>query len=165
MQTMILLKKFNRPQVGIYVLFAGFICFIGATILAVSQIWLLRWISVENLWGVNLIDGYMNRGEGASPSLFEVTVTGPVFETMILLVLLYILTNFIMNRLTICCISAVIWGVAHALINSPVNLLPSTLVFFVLSSSVFDWEEDISKQYFVPLGIHSLVNALAYFIL
>ncbi len=165
MQAMVLLKNVNRPQLGLYILFAGFTCFIGATILAVSQIWLLQWISVESPWKVNLMDGYWNRGEGSSPSLFEVTVTAPVFETMILLVLLYILTTFLTNRLTICCISAVIWGVAHALIVSPINGLTSALLFLVLSSSVFDWEGDASKQYFVPLGIHSLVNAMAYFLL
>jgi len=162
---MLLLKNFNRPQIGFYILFAGFTCFIGATILAISQIGFLQWTSVTTLWGINLIEGNRNRGEDAPPSLFALTVTGPVFETMLLIFLLYILTTFLMNRVTICFISAVIWGVAHALINSPVNGLPSAWLFFVLSSSVFDWEDDGSKQYLVPLGIHSLVNAMAYFLL
>lgn len=162
---MILLKNVNRPQVGIYVLYAGFTCFIGAIILAASQILFLQWISVGTLWEVNLIDNYWNKSEVTSPSLFEVTVIAPVFETMLLLILIYILSTFLTNTLIICCISAVIWGVAHALIVYPINGLPSAWIFLVLSSSVFDWEGDASKQYFVPLGIHSFSNAMAYFLL
>jgi hypothetical protein len=162
---MYLLKNFNRPHVGVYVLLASCICFIGATILAFSQIYLIDFLKIENLHGVNFTFDDWSKGEGITPSLFELTVSGPIFETMLLIILLFLLTKFLSNRLIICCVSAVIWGVAHAVINSPVNGLPSAWIFFVLSSSIFDWDDDASKQYFVPLGIHSLVNALAYFLL
>lgn len=162
---MVLLKNFNRPHIGVYVLLSGAICFLGATVIATSQVWLIHLISNEAIWGGNSIYDYWFRGGGTSPSLFALTVSGPILETMLLLVLLYLLTIFSSNRFAICCVSAVIWGLAHALINSLGNGLPSAWVFFILSSSVFDWEDDARKQYFAPLAIHSLSNAMAYFIL
>lgn len=162
---MYLLKNFNRPQVGVYVLLASCICFIGATILAFSQIYLIDFLKIEKLHNVDFTFFDWSKGEGVNPSLFELTVSGPIFETMLLIILLFLLAKFLSNRLTICFVSAVIWGFAHAAINSPVSGLPSAWIFFVLSSSMFDWEDDASKQYFVPLGIHSLANALAYFLL
>jgi hypothetical protein len=162
---MIFSKSFNKPQVGIYVLLAGLICFVGATILALSQIWFVQLMPLKYpLKVISMVDYWYGR-EGAPPSLFELVITGPVFETMLLLVLLFALTTFLKNRLIICCVSAVIWGVAHALINNPANGLPSAWIFFILSYSVFDWKDDANKQYFVPLGIHSLANAMAYFLL
>ena len=162
---MFLLKNFNRPKVGVYILLASFICFIGATILAISQVYLIEFLKFNNFSLFSLVFDYWSKGEGVAPSLYQLTISGPILETMLLLVLLYSLTIFVKNRIAICCVSAVIWGVAHALINSPVNGLPSTWIFFILSVSVFDWEEDGSKQYFAPLGIHSLSNAMVYFIL
>ena len=162
---MILWKNFNKPRVGIYALLASLICFVGATILAVSQIWFIQLISVKApLKIISMVD-YWIGSEGTPPSLFELVIAGPIFETMVLLILLFVLTTFLKNRFIICCVSAVIWGVAHALINNPANGLPSAWIFFVLSYSVFDWKDDADKQYFAPLGIHSLVNAMGYFIL
>lgn len=162
---MFLLKNFKRPQVWVYVFLASCICFIGATILALSQIYLINFLKIEYLFWVNFTFDYGIKGEGVTPSLFELAVSGPIFETVLLLILLFLLTKFLSNRLTICCVSAAIWGIAHAAINSPVSGLPSAWIFFVLSLSTFDWEDDANKQYLVPLGIHSLANVLAYFLL
>jgi hypothetical protein len=162
---MVLLKNFNRPHIGVYVLLSGAICFLGATAAAASQFWLIYLISNEAIWGGNLIPDYWFEGGPVDPSLFELTVSGPIFETMLLLVLLFLLTTFLKSKFTICCVSAVIWGLAHALINSPGNGLPSAGIFLILSSSVFDWADDAGKQYFAPLAIHSLSNAMAYFLL
>ena len=154
---MILLKNFNRPHIGVYVLLWGFICFLGSTVIATSQFWLLYLFSNEAIFE-------WFKGESVCPSLFAVTVRGPILETLLLFVLLYLLTIFLRNRFAICCVSAVIWGLAHALINSPGNGLPSAWVFFIASCSVFDWEDDASKQYFAPFGIHSVSNAMVYFV-
>lgn len=162
---MIFLKNFTRPHIGLYVLLLGSICFLGATVIASSQVWLIHLISNEAKWGGNSILDYWFGDESSSPSLSKLTVSGPILETLLLLVLLYLLSSLFRNRFAICCISAVMWGLAHAFINSPSNGLPSAWIFFILSSSVFDWEDDANKQYFAPLAIHSLSNAMAYFIL
>jgi hypothetical protein len=162
---MILLKKFDRPHIGLYILLWGSICFLGATVIVASQVWLIRLISTEAKWEGSSIFDYWFVYERSDPSLSKLTISGPILETLLLLVLLYLLNTYFRNRFVICCVSAVIWGLAHALINSPGNGLPSAWIFLILSSSVFDWEDDANKQYLAPLGIHSLSNAMAYFIL
>jgi hypothetical protein len=52
---MVLLKNFNRPHIGVYVLLSGAICFLGATVIATSQVWLIHLISNEAIWGGNSI--------------------------------------------------------------------------------------------------------------
>lgn len=97
--------------------------------------------------------------------VFGFIVVAPTLETILLVVLINYFLKFDLNHLQVCTVSAVIWGLAHGLID-PVRFLGTVWNFFIFSYSYIHWLSiSIKKAFAAAFLPHILINACAVLVL
>ena len=112
---------------------------------------------IFNLGIVNVTNDYI---VGISDVL-GLIIVAPTLETILLAIFLNYFLKLNLDPIHVCTFSAVIWGVAHSLID-PVRFLGTVWSFFIFSYSYAHWlRTSIKKAFAAALLPHMLINTCA----
>jgi hypothetical protein len=104
---------------------------------------------------------YPKSGASWSATMLDflgVVVFAPLVETWILSLMLRGLLKISDNHVMLAAVSALVWGILHAM-QSPIRLIPSSWSFFIFSCAFLGWRKHSYQKAFVAAVIpHSLLN-------
>ncbi|MDX2219582.1 MAG: hypothetical protein SF172_11210 [Burkholderiales bacterium] len=124
----------------------------------------LAWIAAE-LLGIDMRSVPKPVLEPTLTELAGAVFIGPLVETAILAIVVYVLSRWINTAMLVATCSALIWGGLHAM-AAPFWFFGTVWSFFVFSAAFIAWERKSFSQGFIAASVpHAAINLLVMAVL
>jgi membrane protease YdiL (CAAX protease family) len=106
------------------------------------------------------VEGWKQKGVPVGVVILDVLVIGPLVETLLMALIIFILSLGIKSQMRVAIASAILWGILHSLV-SPAWGLIVWWPFFIFSCAYLTWrQQSWRKGYWAAAAIHFLQNSI-----